>query len=236
MDDSFCQKSKIIYVLIQKFAQSNFKISNLGQSILIDPGIFNREIYKKGTDIFGHIDAIFITHKHPDHFDLEQVSSIYKTYKPKIYSTGENVKTCQENGVTANNFSIGQLASFGAITVEAVPANHHVRWGEFQGEQVDAFGLVIACGHKKIYHTSDTIPPIKAPKSVSLILLPIGGRNVFSVVEACHFAREVKPDLVIPMHYDAPQDNKVNPNDLYGCLKPVGIETKILKFDDSLNV
>jgi L-ascorbate metabolism protein UlaG (beta-lactamase superfamily) len=74
---------------ITKFAQSNFLIETDGKRVLIDPGIFNREIFGKTKDFFNDIDVIIVTHKHEDHFDVDSVVSIFMSSHPAIFSTAK---------------------------------------------------------------------------------------------------------------------------------------------------
>ena len=223
-------------MVITKFAQSNFKINSDEHSILFDPGIFNCEVYQQYYQIFGPIDAIFATHKHPDHFDTETIVSLYQSQNPQIFSTEENTQALNARNINAKVVKVGDKIDIGPFKITATVANHQMRWGEFTGEKVEAFGLLVVVEGKRLYHTADTIPPTPAPGKIDLIFLPIGGRNVFTIEEATQFAQEVKPEFAIPMHYDAPQDKDVNPNELVKSLEKSQIIVKILKFGQSFEL
>ena len=68
---------------ITKFPQSCLLIETKGKRILIDPGILK---YKEEYfDIWNNVDIILITHKHPDHCNVEVLKKLNKNIT--IYST-----------------------------------------------------------------------------------------------------------------------------------------------------
>ena len=70
---------------ITKFPQSCLLIETKGKRILIDPGILK---YKEEYfDIWNNVDIILITHKHPDHCNVEVLKKLNKNIT--IYSTRE---------------------------------------------------------------------------------------------------------------------------------------------------
>ena len=70
---------------ITKFPQSCLLIETKDKKILIDPGKLK---YKEEYfNIWNNVDAILITHKHPDHCNTEILEKINSNIK--IYSTQE---------------------------------------------------------------------------------------------------------------------------------------------------
>jgi len=218
---------------ITKFAQSNFLIETDGKRVLIDPGIFNREIFGKTKDFFNDIDVIIVTHKHEDHFDVDSVVSIFMSSHPAIFSTAENVRKLP---VSSQIFKVGQEAILNGLKIKGCFANHHMRWGEFAGEDVDAIGILVEAEGKVLYHTADTVLPMEDLPKADLVFVPIGGRNVFTIDEAVEFVKRIKPKIAIPMHYDHPLDKEIKPKELAERLKGAGIEVKVLVFGESLEL
>ena len=61
---------------ITKFPQSCLLIETKGKKILIDPGTLK---YKEDYfNIWNNVDIILITHKHPDHYNIEVLEKINK--------------------------------------------------------------------------------------------------------------------------------------------------------------
>ena len=65
---------------ITKYPQSNFLIESSGKKILIDPG--NLTFANYSVDDFGSLDAVLITHQHPDHLDKEAVRKLIEKGVP----------------------------------------------------------------------------------------------------------------------------------------------------------
>ena len=82
------------------------------KNIFIDP-------YSKIADYsqMPKADFIFITHEHPDHFDLNAIAAI-KTDKTKLIMT-KNVFDSFKSGIVMKN---GDVQNFEGIKVEALPA------------------------------------------------------------------------------------------------------------------
>jgi metal-dependent hydrolase (beta-lactamase superfamily II) len=56
---------------VTKFAHSCFLIEDLGQKILIDPGIYSDQ-----QNQLIDLNFVLITHEHPDHFDIDSIKQI----------------------------------------------------------------------------------------------------------------------------------------------------------------
>ncbi len=65
-------------------------------------------------------------------------------------------------------------------------------------------GMIVEIEGKKIYHAgdSDRIPEMKdlASKSITVALLPCGGKFTMDMDMATDCALDIKPEIVIPMH------------------------------------
>src|ERR1700722_20185296 len=62
---------------VTKYPQSCLIVEHNGKRILIDPGSFVAEKYKP--EDIGQVDAILITHEHPDHVDVGMIRSLART-------------------------------------------------------------------------------------------------------------------------------------------------------------
>ncbi len=232
---------------IQKFAQSTFIIENNAEKrLLIDPGKYN---FDKGFRVkdFGRIDALIITHKHADHFDIDVVKSIVDVYKPIIL-------TNPEISIILRNQTIGSIVgrindSFDLMgfSLTCIKTDHVVR-----DEVVVNFGIVIETDGKRIYYTSDTryiepqLLPHKKINEPDILCIPISNRGVvMSIDDALYFANEIKPKVVIPMHYDSPKDkDRIRPEHFVERLKmfkePLEnlskVQAKILSFGEKMKV
>ena len=74
---------------ITKFPQSCLLIEANNKKILVDPG--NLKFKEEYFDVWNSVDVIFVTHKHPDHCNIDVLERLNKNIT--IYSTNEVAKT-----------------------------------------------------------------------------------------------------------------------------------------------
>jgi len=216
---------------LTKFPQSCILIEDSNTKILIDPGVIgvNEEILAK----WKNPDFIFVTHKHSDHFDEENVRKII-TNKTKIYSTKEVAEFYPNTKF--NIVKVGDKIKAKNISVEIVKAVHGY-YPLLKGEKEvhEAVGYVLSVGEKEIYHTGDTIC-FKNEIKCDITLLPFNNHGVcMSPFEAALFAKETGAKLVIPIHYDNPK----LPGDTEKMkqeLEKNGVKYKFLKAEESIEL
>ncbi len=182
-----------IYDKIHWLGQSTVKISNENINIYFDPYMITE------TD---HADIIFITHKHYDHFSLEDIAKVATTVT-KIVAPQNCVPELQKAGysnITA--VSPGKKYEVGEISFETVPAynvvkeNYHHKDNRWVGYIIDFEGW-------HIYHAGDTerIPEMKE-FSCDIAMLPLGQVYTMNTVEeAAQAAIDVKARYAIPIHW-----------------------------------
>lgn len=184
---------------ITKFPQSCLLIETKGKKILIDPGSLK---YKEEYfDIWNSVDAILITHKHPDHCNAEILEKLNKNVT--IYSTKEVQDT-----YTSLNISIvkeNDVLNLGDVTIEVVHAIHGYQPLLKGAKEVyENVGYIIDDGKNRLYTTSDTICFKNAYKA-DILCVPVTGHGLtMSAFEAALYAKEVEAVLTIPIHMDNP--------------------------------
>ena len=219
-------------MIITKYAQSTVLIEKNEMSLLIDPGKYNFDDEKLNRNFFNEVDVLFITHKHADHYDLEAVKNIYNNSKPKIYTVKEISESLKNEGIESHIFSIGSKIEEGPFSIESIVTNHVVR-----DEKIDCFGMLVKSGKDSFYHTSDTLHITDKPTNCTVLMVPINNRGVcMGINDAITFSKEVKPQIVIPIHYDSPKDSHINPKEFVDKISVEGVNSKIMNFGDYLNV
>lgn len=217
-------------IKITKHGQSGFEIESKDTRILIDIGSFARELENIDGTRFMDIDVLFISHNHPDHFDLEILKNVLKNSRPKIVTTeAVKEKIVEEFGDTGVITSVEDY-KLKDVILNTTNATH----GPLPNgnEPPKVIGLKMDFRGKTIYHPGDTI---KLYEKADIILTPICGQVVLSVEEAKEQLKELKPELVVGMHYDNPKF-PVNPPDFLKAMKDTGIEAKILENGESIEV
>jgi L-ascorbate metabolism protein UlaG (beta-lactamase superfamily) len=190
-----------------KFAQSTFLFqNNEGRRLLVDPGEYN---FGDGftPESFGHVDVLIITHKHGDHFQLDAVKRLFSLSHCEIITNSEIAVILQKNTVRSRIVNLGENIELHGFILSFIKTDHVVR-----DESIVNFGMVIRCDGITVYHTSDTrLMEIQTLPAVvvkpDILCVPIGNRGVvMGIDDALYFTSEIKPNIVIPMHYDSPKD------------------------------
>jgi L-ascorbate metabolism protein UlaG (beta-lactamase superfamily) len=184
------------------------RVSHLGHScllvevaatrLLIDPGSFSPSA-AGATDL----DAVLITHAHPDHMDIALLRTVLETNPgvPVLAEPGAAAVLTEEE-IPARTLTPGRTATAGAATVHAVGGLHADIHPEIP--RIGNVGLVVtADGEPTLFHPGDdldTVPtPETAPDGVDLLTLPIAGPWV-TIPAAVGLLRAVLPRAWAPVH------------------------------------
>lgn len=222
---------------LTKFAQSTIRLeNNAGGSLLFDPGSYNVEPGLLDRSDALVCDVLVITHKHADHFDpnvLKHVTA--KEGKPLTLCGADMAPLLAELGFPTRLITPGQTQQICGFTITVTKAVHIVR-----GEDVPVFGTIIEADGKRIYHSSDT--QFRNPEELGVsgmidaALLPFSGREVVMTEdEAIEFVRLLKPELLIPVHYDSPKDAGLLPAEFAArTSRATGVRCTVMSFGDSV--
>lgn len=181
------------------FFPSSFQIRSGEKVIYIDPiEIANAE----------KADYIFITHAHPDHLSISTIKRLARPETVFICPKGVAKKLSK-----LSNRKIvvkpGDRVELDGLSCEAI-AEYNTRrvflWikAHPRSSQNTAYILTLDNG-LRLYHAGDTdyIPEMAEIKDIDVAMIPIGGDNLtMTVEEAAALTNEIKPSIVIPMHYE----------------------------------
>ncbi len=198
--------------------------------ILIDPWLTNPLSPVKPSDYKENVDLIIVTHDHGDHLG-ESIELLRLNPRAKFLSVYEIANYVAER-VGAQERVIG--ANIGGsikvpeidLRIALVPATHSSTRGV-------PCGVVLVGNEATIYHAGDTgltaemqyVAEIYRP---SIAMLPIGGHFTMDVVEAAKAVEILKPDVVIPMHYNTFPLIKADPNEFKRIVEQKGLKTKVV--------
>lgn len=184
---------------ITKFPQSCLLIETKGKKILVDPG--NLKYKEEYFDIWNSADVILITHKHPDHCNVEVLEKLNKNIT--IYSTKEvqDAYECLNINIIKEN----DVIKLDDITIEVVHAIHGYQPLLKGAKEIhENVGYIIDDGKNRLYTTSDTIC-FKNDYKADILCIPVTGHGLtMSAFEAALYAKEVEAILTLPIHMDNP--------------------------------
>ncbi len=171
------------------YGHACFWVETRGVRILIDP------YPDVDDDRIGKVDYILITHEHSDHYGkvelLSRLRGATVIGPPQVYlmavSDGiTNVKEIREN----QTLELGNGVKLTAFYMEHPSSQYPL-------------GYLIE-GERKVLHTGDTYATPHMRKfrgRVDILMVPISGRSTANEREAVQIIEDVRPHIVIPMHY-----------------------------------
>ncbi len=141
-------------------------------------------------------DIVLITHEHHDHCSPEDVKKIQ----------GPNtVIVAPEDCVSKLTGDVrvvrpGDRIEIAGVPVEVVPSYNKDK--KFHPRDKGWVGYIFTLLGKRIYLAGDTdyIPEMK-DFDADIALLPVSGTYVMTAEEAVQAAKDIGPDVAIPMHY-----------------------------------
>lgn len=151
-------------------------------------------------------DVLVITHGHADH--MGDAISIARETDCDVISINEIVKYVQSRGIDAMGVNIGGTIELDGAKYSMVQAVHSNGIDEagFGWDAGSPAGVVVE-DTTTVYHAGDTalfsdmalIGELYRPK---VALLPIGGRFTMDIRAAVMATKLIKPEIVVPMHYN----------------------------------
>jgi L-ascorbate metabolism protein UlaG (beta-lactamase superfamily) len=163
-----------------------------GQRILLDPGAFSPGF----TDLTG-LDAILVTHQHPDHVDLQRLPALLEINpQARLYAEPQAAAALQQAGIGAEHTAPGQTLTIGAVRVTAVGEMHALINEALP--RVGNLGLVLrAEGQPSLFHPGDAYDAEPGP--VDILALPLNAPWTASR-HTIAFAARISPRVCIPIH------------------------------------
>lgn len=177
-------------IAITHLGHSSVMLEQAGFLIHIDPFVLPREQRKP--------NLVLHTHKHFDH-----CANYEKHEKMGVPIVGCG---CEH---PCRSIKPGEkLVAGPGVIIEAVRAYNI---GKPYHTIDNACGFIVSFGKTRIYHAGDTdrIPEMKGYKC-DVALLPIGGKYTMNIEEAVQAALDIKPKVVIPIHYNYLDETKAD--------------------------
>ncbi|HYI58062.1 MAG TPA: MBL fold metallo-hydrolase [Microlunatus sp.] len=181
------------------------RITHLGHSavlvetddarVLIDPGNFS-DAWHSLTDL----DAILITHIHPDHADPEHLPALVRANPSATVYVEPSIVLAEESGkfpaVGADALAAGEQVVVGDLLVTGVGGQHAVIHRDLPS--LGNVGYVLRSeGQPTLFHPGDSLTAI--PSGVDILGVPMMGPWA-AMKETIDFVREVGALEGLPIH------------------------------------
>jgi L-ascorbate metabolism protein UlaG (beta-lactamase superfamily) len=196
--------------------QSGFLVQIAGENLLFDPYLSDTITAKyAGTDtpherltglvvdpaLLSFVDVVTSSHAHTDHLDPGTLPHVLAGDAAFVCAAGSEQVAAERAGRQPDAvLGIGDDATFGGFSLEAVPAYH-------EGAP-EAVGYVVRNGPYAVYHAGDSrrvqgMAEAVAPFGVDIAFVPINGRlGNMDGTDAARLAFEAEARFAVPCHYE----------------------------------
>ncbi|MBV8543062.1 MAG: MBL fold metallo-hydrolase [Pseudonocardiales bacterium] len=208
------------------FRQSCVLVETGTARLLLDPGI-----YSAGYHELTRLDAILITHQHPDHLDLQALPALL-TANPaaRLLVDSGSAPQLAEAGIAHEVVGPGHRVELAGTGVEVIGGDHGVIHPDIP--VVPNNGYLIEGDAGTILHPGDSFAPPE--HDVEVLLLPTAAPWL-KLSEAVDYLRAITPSLAVPIH----QAILAKPNkhyDLFRELAPAGTDIRIAAHAEPLKL
>lgn len=178
---------------IIKYFHSCFLVEEGEGRILFDPGIFSFIERRIDPNVFKDIQAIFITHSHPDHVDIVALKKILANNSGALTFTNTDVQEfLNKESIACTIFEEGEKR-VGGFRVRAIPADHQP--------------LLAPVPQNTAFLVNDTF--LTTGDSINQSLYSLAGTKVLAlpilapwgnVLQVAEFFKAMKAEVAIPAH------------------------------------
>lgn len=177
------------------------KVTHLGHScllvdtgrtrVLIDPGTFS------AFDEVSGLDAVLVTHQHPDHLDPARVDGLLARSPQAVLRTDPGTAAgLRERGLEVAENVAGEDVTVGDLAVRPVGRLHAVIHEDLP--RVENVGLVLEAGGTTLFHPGDALDADPGP--VDHLAVPLSAPWC-ALKETVELVRRVAPAAgIVPIH------------------------------------
>lgn len=173
---------------VTKYEHAALVVEEAGRRIVVDPGGFTRPLGDT-TDV----DAIVLTHAHPDHWTPAQVTALLTTNPDAVVLGPEGVvKALDAEGIAGRIIADGETVEVGPFTLRFAGTTHAEIHSSIP--LIDNTGVLV---NGSLFYPGDAFTVPTFP--VAVLAAPVGAPWL-KIGEAMDYIAAVKPGTTFPVH------------------------------------
>ncbi|WP_262852585.1 MBL fold metallo-hydrolase [Mumia quercus] len=177
---------------ITRFGHAALLVESGPHRVLIDPGTFSRDEAFDLTDL----DAIVVTHQHPDHVDPARIERLLaKNPSARLLAEPQTVSALDGLGVWEATAADVTVELGPSMTLTGVGFVHAVIHPDMP--RIGNVGVLIEAEDLRLFHPGDSYATV--PPRVDVLAVPLSAPWA-KVSETVDFVRAVSPRVVFPIH------------------------------------
>lgn len=178
---------------ISKYLHSCLVFELDGYKLLFDPGKFSFAEGDVKPEMFSDVNAIIITHIHPDHLDAENLKKIVELSGAPVYTNAQVGEALQKQAIAHTVWQDGEH-QLGPFKLQAITVKHEIIMDNPLPQMT---GFVI---NDKVLHPVDSMEDALLQYQGIKLLVMVTMAPFANEIMISGFADKLKPKQILPVH------------------------------------
>jgi L-ascorbate metabolism protein UlaG (beta-lactamase superfamily) len=178
---------------ITKYLHSCLVFELDGYKLLFDPGKFSFAEEEVTPDMFADVDAIIITHNHPDHLDAEILKEIISLSNAPVYTNKQVAGQIEKEGIASTVWEDG-VYNLGPFKLQAITVIHELIMDNPLPQMT---GFIL---NDKVLHPVDSMEDKLLEYQGIELLLMVTMAPFANEIRISGFADKLQPKQILPVH------------------------------------